>query len=89
MYSLFLPAKPVIGDPMSRIEEIVAEILTWPDEDRQRVIDAIDESIQRELAASITPEQEAELARRVAELDADPSSSISKEEVFRGLRRKS
>lgn len=64
---------------MSRFEEIVAQILTWSDDDRQGVIDAIEESIQSEIAANLSPEQRAELRRRLAEHRANPHTAVSLE----------
>ena len=69
-------------------EDLVAEILALPVEDRVRLVEAIWDSI------SAVPEslpvadwQKEELDRRLAQLEADPHAGSSMEEVLARIRR--
>lgn len=66
----------------------IAELLKLPPGERAKIAVALWESLtdaQRESEFVLTPEEEAELDRRLAEHDADPDSAVSWEEVRRKL----
>ena len=69
-------------------QELVAEILSLPVDERMELVEAIWASI------SAVPEslplsdwQKAELDRRLAELEADPEGGTTMEDVFARIRR--
>jgi putative addiction module component (TIGR02574 family) len=69
-------------------QELVAEILALPVEDRVRLVEAIWDSISAvPEALPLTEWQKEELDRRLAELEADPDAGSTLEEVFARIRR--
>ena len=69
-------------------QELVAEILALPVEERVRLVEAIWDSISAvPEALPLTDWQKEELDRRLAELEADPDAGSSLEEVFARIRR--
>ena len=69
-------------------QELVAEILALPVEQRVRLVEAIWDSISAvPEALPLTDWQKEELDRRLAELEADPDAGSSLEEVFARIRR--
>jgi putative addiction module component (TIGR02574 family) len=69
-------------------QELVAEILALPVEERVRLVEAIWDSISAVPdALPLTDWQKEELDRRLAELEADPDAGSSLEEVFARIRR--
>jgi putative addiction module component (TIGR02574 family) len=69
-------------------QELVAEILALPVEDRVRLVEAIWDSISAvPEALPLTDWQKEELDRRLAELEANPDAGLSLEEVFARIRR--
>jgi putative addiction module component (TIGR02574 family) len=70
------------------LPNILAELLKLPATDRIEIAMALWESLtdaEREAELLLTPEQEAELDRRLAEHIANPDSAIPWEEVRRRL----
>jgi putative addiction module component (TIGR02574 family) len=70
------------------LRDTLAELLKLPAADRIDIAMALWESLtdaEREAQVSLTPEQEAELDRRLAEHIANPDSAIPWEEVRRKL----
>jgi putative addiction module component (TIGR02574 family) len=66
----------------------LAEINTLPVSDRIRLVQAIWDAIpEEESAPDLTPEQEAELDRRLAELRADPSIAVTWDDIKSRLGR--
>jgi putative addiction module component (TIGR02574 family) len=75
---------------MSMKQQLVAEILALPVAERVRLVEAIWDSIAAVPdALPLTQWQKDELDRRLAELDADPDSGATLEEVFARIRRAS
>jgi len=69
-------------------QELVAEILALPVEERVRLVEAIWDSISAvPEALPLTDWQKQELDRRLAELEADPHAGSTLEEVFARIRR--
>ena len=69
-------------------QELVAEILSLPVEDRLDLAEAIWASISAAPdALPLTDWQKEELDRRLAEMDADPHGGLTMEEVFAAIRR--
>jgi len=69
-------------------QDLVAEILALPVEDRVRLVEAIWDSISAVPdAITLTDWQKRELDRRLAEYDADPEAGGTLEEVFARIRR--
>lgn len=70
-------------------QELLAEILSLPVEDRLDLVDAIWASISAVPdALPLTDWQKEELDRRLAEMEADPQGGLTMGEVFAAIRRK-
>ena len=68
--------------------ELVAEILALPVTERMRLVEAIWDSISAVPdALPLTQWQKEELDRRLAEVESDPDSGATIEEVFARIRR--
>lgn len=73
---------------MGMKQELVAEILALPVEERVRLVEAIWDSIAAvPEALPLTDWQKKELDRRLAELEADPDAGSTLEEVFARIRQ--
>ena len=71
-------------------EQLVTEILALPVAERVRLVEAIWDSIAAvPEAIELTQWQKEELDRRLAELEAEPDSGATLEEVFARIRRSS
>ena len=69
-------------------QELVAEILALPVQERVRLVEAIWDSISAvPEALPLTQWQREELDRRLAEFEADPESGSTLEDVFARIRR--
>jgi putative addiction module component (TIGR02574 family) len=69
-------------------QDLVAEILALPVEERVRLVDAIWDSISAvPEALPLTQWQRDELDQRLAEFEADPEAGSTLEEVFARIRR--
>jgi len=69
-------------------QELVAEILALPVQERLRLVEAIWDSISAvPEALPLTQWQREELDRRLAEFEADPESGSTLEDVFARIRR--
>ena len=69
-------------------QELVAEILALPVEERVQLVDVIWDSISVvPEALPLTQWQRDELDRRLAEFESDPEAGSSLEEVFTRIRR--
>ena len=68
-------------------QELVAEILALPVEERIEVVEAIWASVSAVPdALPLTDWQKDELDRRLAEMEADPDGGLTMEEVFAAIR---
>ena len=73
---------------MSMKQELVAEILALPVEDRVRLVEAIWDSISAvPEALPLTEWQKEELDRRLDDLEKNPDAGATLEEVFARIRR--
>lgn len=73
---------------MSMKQELVAEILALPVEDRVRLVEAIWDSISAvPEALPLTEWQKEELDRRLDDLQKNPDAGSTLEEVFARIRR--
>jgi putative addiction module component (TIGR02574 family) len=73
---------------MGMKQELVAQILALPIEDRVRLVEAIWDSISAvPEALPLTDWQREELDRRLADFEANPDAGSSLEEVFARIRR--
>ncbi|MGN6543596.1 MAG: addiction module protein [Aureliella sp.] len=68
------------------LQQTLANLTALSVEDRLRIVQLLWDSISSESEISVSPEQQQELDRRVAEHDANPSSAISRQEVERRLK---
>ena len=67
---------------MPTIERLLAQALQLPPEDREQLVEAILESLPTEIASGeFSDEEKAELDRRIAAADANPSAGYTWEEV--------
>ena len=72
---------------MNMKDELVAEILALPLEERVEFVEAIRDSISSvPEALPLTESQKEELDRRLAEYESDPDAGSSLEEVFARVR---
>jgi putative addiction module component (TIGR02574 family) len=65
------------------IDQAISEIATLPISDRLRMVHAIWDTLPDDISLPVSPEQQAELDRRLAAHRANPESSISLEELMR------
>lgn len=73
---------------MAMKQELVAEILALPVQERVRLVEAIWDSISAvPEALPLTQWQREELDRRLAEFEADPEAGSTLEDVFARIRR--
>jgi len=73
---------------MSMKQELVAEILALPVEDRVRLVEAIWDSISAvPEALPLTEWQKQELDRRLDDLEKNPNAGSTLEEAFARIRR--
>ena len=68
------------------LEETISQITSLPVDERLRLVQAVWESLPADVDCGVSPEQQAEMDRRVAAHNADPSSSVSRDELARRLR---
>ena len=71
------------------LDHTISEISALSVADRLRVVQAIWDSLPVDSSLLLTHEQTEELQRRLAAHDADPSASLSREELERRLRNES
>jgi putative addiction module component (TIGR02574 family) len=67
------------------IDQTISELNALPVTDRIRIIAAIWDSMADSDAKLTTPEQDAELNRRLLEHRKDPTSSLTREELERRI----
>lgn len=65
------------------IDQTISELSALPVEDRLRVVHAIWETLPDDVDLRLSTEQQVELDRRLAAHRADPSTTISHEELMR------
>ncbi len=70
---------------MQTIDQTIASVPMMPVSDRLRLAEAIWDSLDDANVPELTAEQRAELARRMADYDANPGSVLTREEVERRL----
>ena len=68
------------------VDQTITELSSLPVVERVRVVQAIWDSLPGDADLGVSPEQQVELDRRLAAHDADPDSSISREELLRRLK---
>ncbi len=67
------------------LDQTISEVTSLPICDRLRLVQAVWESLPADLDVGVTSEQQAEMDRRIRMHDADPSLSISRDELSRRL----
>ena len=70
------------------IDQTISDISALPIGDRLRVVHAIWDTLPDDVALSPSPEQQAEIDRRLAAHRADPSAAISHEELMRRVENR-
>lgn len=70
------------------IDQTISDISTLPIGDRLRVVHAIWDTLPDDVDLSQSPEQQAELDRRLAAHRADPSTAISHDELMRRVENR-
>ncbi len=68
------------------IEQTISELSSLPVVQRLQIIRTLWDSIPAEAEIPVSPEQQAELNRRVAARRANPESAISGDEIEKNLR---
>lgn len=67
------------------VDQTISDLSTLPVGERLRVVHAIWDSLPADVDLRLSTEQQAELDRRLAAHRADPSTSISHEELMRRI----
>ncbi|QDV12827.1 Putative addiction module component [Rosistilla oblonga] len=70
------------------VEQAISDLSTLPIVDRLRVVHAIWDTLPDDVDLSTTPEQQAELDRRLAAHRADPTTAISHDELMRRVENR-
>lgn len=65
------------------VEQTISDLSTLPIGDRLRVVHAIWDTLPDDVDLTTTPEQQAELDRRLAAHRDDPGSAVSHDELMR------
>lgn len=68
-------------------DELITAALALPPEERERMIDALSDSLEEDGADDLGPELRATIARRIGELERGEVQGIPAEEVFRELEQ--
>jgi putative addiction module component (TIGR02574 family) len=68
------------------VAHTIDQLRSMPIEDRLKVIEAVWDSLPEEAAVPTSPEQRAELNRRLDAYEADPDDLLSWEQVLERLR---
>ena len=70
------------------VEQAISDLSTLPIVDRLRVVHAIWDTLPDDVDLSTTPEQQAELDRRLAAHRADPTTAISHDQLMRRVENR-
>ncbi|WP_417736867.1 addiction module protein [Rosistilla oblonga] len=70
------------------VEQAISDLSTLPIGDRLRVVHAIWDMLPDDVDLSTTPEQQAELDRRLAAHRTDPTTAISHDELMRRVENR-
>ena len=70
------------------VDQIISDLSTLPVVDRLRVIHAIWDTLPDDVDLSPSAEQQAEINRRLAAHDADPSTALSHDEMMRRIKKR-
>ena len=70
------------------IDQTISDISSLPIGDRLRVVHAIWDTFPDDVDLPLSPEQQAELDRRIAAHRRDPSTSISHDELMRRVENR-
>lgn len=73
------------GDFNMNLEHTISEISALSVSDRLRVVQAVWDSLPMDTPIELTEEQSEEIKRRITAHQADPSTSLSREELERRL----
>jgi putative addiction module component (TIGR02574 family) len=68
------------------LDQTISLLTSLPVGDRLRLVQAVWESLPDDIDMRLSKQQQAEVERRVRDHDANPSSSISRDELVRQLR---
>jgi putative addiction module component (TIGR02574 family) len=68
------------------IDQTISDLSTLSVDERLRIVQRLWDSIPPETDVTVSPDQRAELERRVAAHEADPESAISRDELERRLK---
>ncbi|WP_372724241.1 addiction module protein [Novipirellula sp.] len=70
------------------VDQAISDLSTLPIGDRLRVVHAIWDTLPDDVDLSTTPEQQAELDRRLAAHRGDPTTAISHDELMRRVENR-
>ncbi len=70
------------------LDQTISDLSALPIGDRLRVVHAIWDTLPDDVDLSTTSEQQAELDRRLAAHQADPSTAISHDELMRRVEKR-
>ncbi len=68
------------------LDQTISLLTSLPVGDRLRLVQAVWESLPDDIDMRLSKHQQAEVERRVRDHDANPASSISRDELVRQLR---
>jgi len=71
---------------MIDIVQTLTELTALPGHDRLRVVESLWDSIPADTSVEVSPEQRAELQRRIAAHEQSPEQLLTWDEVLDGLR---
>ncbi len=71
---------------MIDIVQTLTELTALPVHDRLRVVESLWDSIPADTSVEVSPEQRAELQRRIAAYEQSPEQLLTWDEVLDGLR---
>jgi putative addiction module component (TIGR02574 family) len=71
------------------IDQTISDLAALPVNDRLRVVHALWDTLADDVEIPVSPEQQAELNRRIAAHESDPSTAITHDELMRRLKDRS
>jgi putative addiction module component (TIGR02574 family) len=70
------------------VDQTISDLSTLPVGDRLRIVHAIWDTLPDDVDLSPSAEQQAEIDRRLAAHDADPTTAISHDEMMRRIEKR-
>ena len=68
------------------IDQTISDLFNLSVDDRLPIVQKLWDSIPPDTEVTVSPDQRAELERRIAAHDADPNSAVSRDEIERRIQ---